>query len=61
MTGKQSYHCASRKPFLHTYLSFLIIPDYPKDCDDDDGDEEYDDDDNDHDGNYLSKKVELFC
>ena len=54
MTAKYSYHRASRRPFLHTSLSFLIIPDYPKDCDDDD--EEYDDDGR----NYLSKK-KLFC
>ena len=48
----------TERPFIHTSLPFLIIPDYPKDYDDDD--DEYDDDDNDYDGNDLSKK-DLFC
>ena len=59
MSAKLSYHYASRRPLLQTSLSFLIIPDYPKDYDDDD-DEYDDDDDNDYDGNDLGKK-DLFC
>ena len=59
MSAKLSYHYASRRPLLYTSLSFLIIPDYPKDYDDDD-DEYEDDDDNDYDGNDLGKK-DLFC
>ena len=53
----------SRRSFLHTSLSFLIIPDHPKDYDDDNDeydDDDYDHDHDDHDGNFLSKK-NLIC
>ena len=55
-----SYRCSLRRPFLHAYLSFLIIQDYPEDYGDDEGeddDDDYDaDDDNDDNGNDLGKK-----